>query len=71
MPFGLVNAPAALQHLMEVVLVGVAREECLVYLEHDLVMGRTLEEHGKNLRTVLDQLGADCVHFKPKKCFFI
>ena len=58
MPFGLVNAPATFQRLMEVVLSGLAREGCLVYLDDVLVMGKTMAEHNKNLRLVLDRLRA-------------
>ena len=44
MPFGLVNVPAMFQHLMEVVLSGLARNSCHVCLDDVLVLGRTLEE---------------------------
>ena len=43
MPFGLVNAPATFQRLMELVLSGLARKCCLVYLDDVLVVGSTLE----------------------------
>ena len=56
MPFGLCNAPATFQRLMEAVLVGLAREKCIVYLDDILVMGRTFEEHLDNLAQVLSRL---------------
>lgn len=40
MPFGLVNAPATFQCLMEVVLAGLARTTCVVYLDDILLFGR-------------------------------
>ena len=70
MPFGLVNAPATFQRLMEVVLSGLAREGCLVYLDDVLVTGKTMAEHNKNLRLVLDRLRAAGLRLKPKKCCF-
>jgi len=51
MPFGLVNAP---QRLMEVVLTGLARDGCMVYLDDVLVIGKTSEEHNDNLTKVLE-----------------
>ena len=39
MPFGLVNAPATFERLMERVLRGIAWTECLVYLDDILVFG--------------------------------
>ena len=54
MPFGLVNAPATFQNLMEVVLSGLVREGCLVYLDDVLVMGKIMREHNENLKQVLD-----------------
>ena len=68
MPFGLVNAPATFQRLMEVVLAGLAREGCLVYLDDVLVMGKTLEEHNENLEKVFCRLRAAGLCLKPKKC---
>ena len=70
MPFGLVNAPATFQRLMEVVLSGLARDSCHVYLDDVLVLGRTLEEHNANLTKVLSRLREAGLRLKPKKCEF-
>ena len=70
MPFGLVNAPATFQRLMEVVLAGLARKICLVYLDDVLVLGRTLDEHNTNLAQVLERLREAGIRLKPSKCSF-
>ena len=49
MPFGLVNAPATFQQLMELVLSGLARDKCHIYLDDVLVFRKTLEAHNQNL----------------------
>lgn len=51
MPFELVNALATFQRLMEVVLAGLARRVCVVYLDDILIFGKDLEEHNTNLAT--------------------
>lgn len=68
MPFGLCNAPATFQRLMEAVLVGLAREKCIVYLDDILVMGKTFEEHLDNLGQVLSRLRQAGLRLKPRKC---
>ena len=70
MPFGLVNAPVTFQRLMEVVLSGLTREGCLIYLDDVLVMGKTMEEHNENLKKVFDRLRDAGLHLKPTKCCF-
>ena len=70
MPFGLVNAPATFQRLMEVVLSGLARRVCVVYLDDVLVFGRTVAEHNANLTQVLERLRRAGLRLKPKKCRF-
>ena len=70
MPFGLVNAPATFQRLMENMLAGLVREGCLIYLDDILVTGKTFEEHNRNLRKVLVRLREAGLRLKPKKCFF-
>ena len=45
MPFGLCNAPATFQRLMSKVLKGLINQQCMVYLDDILVMGKTFTEH--------------------------
>ena len=68
MPFGLCNAPATFQRLMESVLVGLARDTCIVYLDDILVLGKTFQEHLQNLWRVFDRLREAGLRLKPTKC---
>ena len=56
-PFGLVNAPATFERLMERVLRGIAWSECLVYLDDILVFGPDFGTTLARLERVLDRLG--------------
>ena len=68
MPFGLCNAPATFQRLMESVLRGLQFETCLVYLDDIIVVGKTFEEMIKNLSQVFDRLAEAGLKLKAKKC---
>ena len=69
-PFGLCNAPATFQRLMDLVLAGVQWSQCLVYLDDIIVIGKSFEEHLRNLSSVLQRLREANLRLKPKKCFF-
>ena len=58
MPFELCNAPATFERLKERVLKGMHWKTCLVYLDDIIVMGRTFDEHLKNLGEVLKRITA-------------
>ena len=47
MPFGLCNAPATFQRLMDLVLSGLQWSNCLVYIDDIMIMGKTFQEHLK------------------------
>ena len=64
------NAPATFQRLMEVVLVGLTRRSCHVYLDDVLVFGRTVEEHNSRLAQVFNRIRDAGLRLKPKKCHF-
>ena len=68
MPFGLSNAPATFQRLMDRVLAGLHWEQCLVYLDDIIVFGRTFEETLARLRCVMDRLQATGLKLKASKC---
>ena len=68
MPFGLCNAPATFQRLMETVLAGLIRNCCLVYLDDVMVIGRSFSEHLTNLRKVFERFRNANLKLKPEKC---
>ena len=68
MPFGLCNAPATFQRLMNRVLCDVNWVECLVYIDDTVVIGRTFEQHLSNLGTVLSRLRQAGLKLQPAKC---
>ena len=45
MPFGLCNAPATFQRLMNLVLAVIQWFKCLVYLDDIIVLSKSYEEH--------------------------
>ena len=65
MPFGLCNATATFQRLMESVLARVVREKCLIYLDDILEMGSTFQQHLDNLRVVFACLSDAGLKLKP------
>ena len=68
MPFGLKNAPATFQRLMETALSGLILIVYLDYLDDIVVTGRTFAEHLQNLRKVFVRLHDANLHLKPLKC---
>lgn len=70
MPFGLCNAPATFQRLMDMVLAGIKWKNCLVYLDDIIVIGKTFREHLANLKEVFQRLREAGLRLKPNKCHF-
>ncbi len=70
MPFGMCNAPATFQRLMQVILAGIEWKFCFVYLDDILICFRTFEEHMEHLRTVFERLHKAGLTLKPQKCSF-
>ena len=68
MPFGLCNAPATFQCLMDLVLAGLQWSHCLVYLDDVIVLGRTFPEHLDNLQDVFERIWDGGLKLK---CFFL
>ena len=68
MPFGLCNAGATFQRLMDMVMSGLAFEVCLVYLDDVIVFSTTIDEHFRRLSAVLTRLRDAGLKLKPSKC---
>lgn len=69
-PFGLCNAPATFQRLMDMVLAGLQWNQCLVYLDDIVIVGKTFEEHLQNLNAVFKRIQQAGLCLKPGKCAF-
>src|SRR3989337_2791497 len=68
MPFGLNNAPATFQRLMNGILRDYLRKFCLVYLDDIIIYSKTLEEHKQHVKQVLDKIREANLKLKPSKC---
>ncbi len=71
MPFGLCNAPATFQRVMQHVLAGMEWNDCFVYLDDILIVSKDLEEHLEHLREVFERLRRAGLKLKPKKCHLL
>ena len=68
MPFGLCNAPATFERLMETVLTGLQWDICLIYLDDIIVIAKSFEEMLENLEKVFLRLSLAGLKLKEKKC---
>ena len=71
MPFGLCNAPATFQRLMDCVLAGLQWSNCLVYIDDIIIIGRSFEEHLHHLQQVLDHLKSAGLKIQPSQSHFL
>ena len=70
MPFGLVNAPATYQRLMEECFCGLHLDICYIYLDDLIIFSKTFEEHMDRLRKIFQRLREVNLKLSPKKCEF-
>ena len=74
-PFGLKNAPAVFQRLMQRVLMGLNPDQgpdfVSIYLDDILVFSVTFEEHLEHIQQVIERLTVAGLKLKPSKCHFI
>ena len=70
MPFGLCNAPATFQHLMQNTLGELNLTYCVIYLDDVIVFSRTEEEHLECLCVVFKRFQEFNLKLKPSKCSF-
>lgn len=68
MPFGLCNAPATFQRLMQSCLGGLVSESLLVYLDDVIVFSPDFETHLTDLEAVFERLAKYGLKLRPAKC---
>ena len=70
MPFGLANALATFQCLMESCLGDYHLKYCIIYLDDIIIFSKTPEDHIIQLRAVFQKLDEAGLCLKPGKCEF-
>ena len=68
MAFGLCNAPATFQRVMNLVLQGLLWTKVLVYLDDVIILGKNFDEAVENLRETLARFRKYNLKLKPRKC---
>ena len=68
MPFGLCNAPATFERLMDQVLQGLRWSRCLVYLDDIISFGGTFGAALSNLALIFERLRSYGLQLKSSKC---
>ena len=67
-PYGLCNAGATYQRMMDICLAGLPSDRVLAYMDDIVVFTKTFDEHVTALEEVLNRLEAAGVTLKPSKC---
>lgn len=70
LPFGLTNAPATFQTLMNHVFSDMLDVSVLVYLDDIMIFSKTLEEHKEHVAAVLKRLRKHKLYLNGPKCKF-
>ena len=66
--FGLTNAPALFQRLINLVLAGLTWEVCLMYLDDVIVMADTFERYLKRLKLIMNRVRRSGLKLNPARC---
>ena len=70
MAFGLTNAPATFQRLMERCMGELNLKECLIFLDDILIFSESFDEHLSRLDAVFSHLHKHGLKLKASKCEF-
>jgi hypothetical protein len=68
MPFGLINAPATFQRIVDDILGDLRWKICIAYLDDIIIKANTIEEHEINLNLVLSKLSKHNIKLNATKC---
>lgn len=70
MSFGLTNAPATFQHVMDMVLSELNWKICMVYIDDIIVFSENFDQHLIDLQEIFDRLIQNNLVIRPLKCSF-
>jgi hypothetical protein len=70
MPFGLCNAPATFQRLMNYIYQGIAYKYVVVYLDDTNIFSKTFDDHLKHLHEVFTRIRKAGLKLNLEKCNF-
>ena len=70
MTFGLRNAGATYQRMMDIVLSGLPPDRVLAYLDDIIIYSKNFEDHKRDVDSVLSKLEAADISLRPEKCTF-
>ena len=70
MPFGLKNAPATFQRVLDLILAGFKWQTCLVYIDDVVIFSGSAEQHLEDVDTILTELGKAGITLRFDKCLF-
>lgn len=71
LPMGLKISPSAFSRMMTIAMSGLNYDKCFVYLDDLICFGRNIEQHNKNLISVLQRLREVNLKLNPKKSIFL
>jgi hypothetical protein len=71
MPFGLCNAPATFQRLMDLSMLGLNFQVCLIYLDDIIVFSKDITSHLQRLELLFTRLREANLKLKPSKCHLL
>ena len=70
MPFGLCNAPATFQRLIERAIGELNLKDCLIYLDDIIIFSESFDQHLERLEAVFKRLHEHNLKVKASKCEF-
>ena len=70
MPFGLINARATFQKVMDIAFRGLIGRSAVVYLDDITIFSKRREEHAFHLRQIFERCRKYGISLNPKKCVF-
>lgn len=70
-PMGLKTSPSVFSRLMTIAMSGLNYQKCFIYLDDCIIIGKSMENHNKNLISVLNRFREVNLKLNPMKCEFL